>query len=109
MICAVIADYVLSKKVKSKRVQKHAEKTSGAILGSIFFIFCFPMLSMTFLDLYLFNDVFPYDILPTASSTVVEIWMMTIIPGAIMGMFGMMFASRKLNQISNNQITKSEI
>lgn len=109
MICAVIADYVLSKKIKSKRIQKHAEKISGALLGSMFFMFCFPMLSMTFLDLYLFNDVFPYDILPTASSTLVEIWVITIIPGAIIGMLGMIVASRKLNQISNNQIIKSEI
>jgi len=108
MICAVIADYVLNKMIKSKLIQKHGEKISGTILGSMFFIFCFPMLSMSFLDLYLFNDVFPYDILPTASSTVFEIWMMTLIPGAIMGMLGMMFASRKLNQISNNPIAKPE-
>jgi len=109
MISAIIADYMLSKKIKSKLIQKHGDKISGVILGSMFFMFCFPMLSMTFLDLYLFNDVFPYDILPTASSNVIEIWMMTIIPGAIMGMLGMMFASRKLKQISNNNITKSEI
>ena len=50
--------------------------------------------------MYVFNDVFPYDILPEASNTVFEIWMMTIIPGAIAGMLGMMFASRKLNQIT---------
>ena len=60
----------------------------------------FPMLSMTFLQVYVFNDVFPYDILPEASNTVFEIWMMTIIPGAIAGMLGMMLASRKLNQIT---------
>ena len=100
IISAIIADYLLNKKIKSKFIQKHNEKISGAILGSMFFMFSFPMLSMTFLQVYVFNDVFPYDILPEASNTVFEIWMMTIIPGAIAGMLGMMLASRKLNQIT---------
>lgn len=107
VIGAVIADCMLSKKIKSRMIQRHSEKFSGAILGSMFFMFCFPMLSMTFLDLYLFNDIFPYDVLPTASSTVSEIWMITVIPGAVSGMLGMMFASRKL-QISYNH-ANSEI
>jgi len=109
MISSIIADYILSKKVKSKLIQRHSEKISGIILGSMFFMFCFPMLSMTFLEFYLFNDVFPYDVLPTASSTVAEIWMMTAIPGAVSGMLGMMFASRKLCGISNDHTTKLEI
>ena len=106
VIGAVVADYVLSKKIKSGLIQRHSEKFSGAILGSMFFMFCFPMLSMTFLDLYLFNDVSPYDVLPTASGAVFEIWMITVIPGTVSGMLGMMFASRKM-QICNR--AKSEI
>ncbi len=110
MISAVLADYVLSKNAKSKIIQRHGEKISGAILGSMFFVFCFPMLSMTFLDIYLFNDVFPYDVLPTSSDTVFQSWMMTVIPGAIAGMLGMMFASKKLTRISNiNMTEKSKI
>jgi len=107
VIGAVIADWVLSKKIKSGMIQIHSEKLSGAILGSMFFMFCFPMLSMTFLDLYLFNDVSPYDVLPTASSAVFEIWMMTAVPGAVSGMLGMMFASRKMQIFCN--CAKSEI
>lgn len=99
MISAVIADYMISKRVKSKQIQRHGDKISGAILGSMFFMFCFPMLGMVFLDLFLFNDVFSYDVFPMSSDTVFRIWMMTIIPGAASGMFGMMFASRKLNHI----------
>ncbi len=109
MITAVIADYILSNKVKSKTLQRHSDKISGAILGSMFFMLCFPMLAMTFLELYLFNDVFSYDILPTASNTVYAIWAMTVIPGAISGMLGMMFASRKLNQIRSNTSTIEKI
>ena len=100
MISAIFADYLLYDKIKSKFIQKHHEKFAGAILGSMFFMFCFPMLSMTFVEFYVFNDVFPYDILPTASDMIFEIWMMTIIPGAIAGTLGMMLASRKLKQIS---------
>ena len=100
MISGVLADYVLTKKTKSNILQKHHEKISGAILGSMFFMFCFPMLSMTFLEVYLFNDVFPYDILPTSADTVAQIWAITIIPGSISGMLGMMVASRKLKRIS---------
>ena len=58
MISAIIADYILSTRIKSNLFQKHDSKISGLILGSMFFMFCFPMLAMTFLDLYLFNDVF---------------------------------------------------
>lgn len=94
VIGAVISDYTLS-----KSSFRHKEKISGAILGSVFFAFCFPMLSMTFLDVYLYNDVFAYDVLPTSSDTVFEIWMMTILPGAVGGMLGMIFASKKLESM----------
>jgi hypothetical protein len=106
IISAILADYVLNKNTKSNLIQRHGEKISGAILGSMFFVFCFPMLSMTFLDVYLFNGVFPYDVLPTSSDMVFQIWMMTVIPGAIAGMLGMMFASKKLTQISNINVVK---
>lgn len=99
-ITAVIADFVLNKKTTSKIIQRHRDKISGLVLGSMFFMFCFPMLSMTFLDVYLFNDVEPYDILPSSSETVLQIWMMTVIPGAISGMAGMIFSTKKLTKIS---------
>ena len=101
MISAVIADCLLYDKIKFEFIQKHHEKLAGAILGSMFFIFCFPMLSMTFMEFYVFNDVFPYDILPIASDTVFEIWMLTVIPGAVAGTLGMMLASRRLNKLSS--------
>ncbi|MCA9820562.1 MAG: hypothetical protein KC440_07470, partial [Nitrosarchaeum sp.] len=77
-------------------ITKHYAKLSGIMLGSMFFLFCFPMLSMSFLEFYVYNDVFPYDVLPSSPDTVFRIWLMTIVPGAISGMFGMMFASKKI-------------
>jgi len=98
IISAILADYILNKKIKSKFVQNHSVKISGAVLGSMFFMFCFPMLAMTFLDFYVFNDVFPYDVIHSSSNTIANIWLITIIPGAIFGMAGSMFAEKKFSQ-----------
>ena len=59
----IAADYMLTKNFKISFVQKHKEKIAGSILGSMFFMFCFPMLAMTFLEVYVFNDVFSYDLI----------------------------------------------
>jgi hypothetical protein len=97
MVSAILADYILNKKTKSKFLQNHSVKISGAILGSMFFIFCFPMLAMTFLEFYVFNDVFSYDVIHSSSNTIVNIWLITIIPGTISGMAGTMYAEKKLS------------
>jgi hypothetical protein len=97
MISAILADYILNKKTNSKFLQNHSVKISGAILGSMFFIMCFPMLAMTFLDFYVFNDVFSYDVIHSSSNTIANIWLMTIIPGAIFGMIGTIYAEKKLS------------
>jgi hypothetical protein len=97
MISTILADYILNKKIKSKFVQNHSVKISGAVLGSMFFMFCFPMLAMTFLDFYVFNDVFSYDVIHSSSNTIANIWLITIIPGAIFGMVGSMLAEKKFS------------
>ncbi len=97
IVSVILADYILNKKTKSKFLQNHSVKISGAILGSMFFMLCFPMLAMTFLEFYVFNDVFSYDVIHSSSGTIVNIWLITIIPGAISGMAGTMFAEKKLS------------
>ena len=97
MISAVFADLILNKKTKSKFIQKQSSKISGLILGSMFFMFCFPMLVMTFLEFYVFNDVFSYDVIPSSSTTIANIWLITTIPGAVSGMIGMILAQKKLS------------
>ena len=98
--CAIAADYMLTRNFENSFIRKHREKIAGSILGSMFFMFCFPMLAMTFLEVYVFNDVFSYDILHVASDSIFQIWMITAIPGAIGGTIGMMFASKKMPRIS---------
>ena len=100
---ATIADYMITKNFKNSFVQKHKEKIAGSIIGSMFFMFCFPMLAMTFLEVYVFNDVFSYDILHVASDSIFQIWMITAIPGAIAGMIGMIFASKKIPRVSKTE------
>ena len=99
MASAIFADYLLNRKLKSKFIQKHSAKISGAILGSMFFVFCFPMLAMTFLEFFVFNDVFSYDIIHSSSNTIANIWLLTIIPGAISGMVGATLAQKKLSKL----------
>ncbi|ABX12276.1 hypothetical protein [Nitrosopumilus maritimus] len=96
MISAIVADYIFNKKWKSKILQKHSGKIAGAILGSMFFAFSFPMLSMTFLEIYLHNDIFPYDVLPTSSDVVFKHWMMSVPGGIVSGIVGMILAPKIL-------------
>jgi len=71
----------------------------------MFFMLCFPMLAMTFLDFYVFNDIFSYDVIHSSSDTIANIWLMTIIPGIIFGMIGMMYAQKKLSRLIKNEKT----
>jgi hypothetical protein len=99
MISAILADYLLNNKTKSKFLQSHSNKISGSILGSMFFMFSFPMLAMTFLDFYVFNDVFSYDVIHSSSNTIANVWLMTIIPGIVFGMIGTIYAQKKLSHL----------
>lgn len=96
MISAIAADFVFNKKWSSKILQNHSGKIAGAILGSMFFVFSFPMLSMTFLEVYLHNDIFPYDVLPNSSDIVFKHWMISIPGGVISGIAGMIVAPKIL-------------
>ena len=96
MASIIAADYVFNKKHKSKVLSKHAGKIAGALIGSMFFVFGFPMLSMTFLEIFLYNGVFPYDILPTSGDAVFKHWMMSIPGGIVSGVVGMIVAPKIL-------------
>jgi len=94
MTSIIAADYVFNKKFKSKILSKYQGKIAGALIGSMFFVFGFPMLSMTFLEVFLYNGVFPYDVLPTSGDVVFGQWMMTIPGGIISGIIGMIVAPK---------------
>ena len=102
MACIIAADYIFNKKFESKSLTKHSVKIAGALIGSMFFAFGFPMLSMTFLEVIVYNGVFPYDVLPTSGDVVFNQWMMTIPGGIISGVVGMILAP-KILRFSLNQ------
>lgn len=101
LVATLGADYILYKN-NYKFIQKHKNNIAGAILGSVFFMFSFPMLGMTFLEIYVYNDVFPYDVLHTSTDLLTNIWVMSIVPGAIAGSLGIAFASKKLDRVVSN-------
>lgn len=101
LVATLGADYILYKNNNSF-IQRHKNKIAGSILGSVFFMFSFPMLGMTFLEIYVYNDVFPYDVLHTSTDLLADIWMMSMVPGAIAGSLGITFASRKLDKLVSN-------
>lgn len=98
LIFAIVSDFILSKNLRIEFFNKHSNKISGAVLGSMFFIFCFPMIAMTFLEFYVYNDVFSYDVIASSPDILSNIWIMTIIPGAIFGMLGSVFAQKKFSK-----------
>lgn len=98
-LSSIVADYILSKNSKIKFLTTHSNEISGAVLGSQFFIFCFPMIAMTFLEFYVYNDIFPYDLIPSSYDVLGNIWLITLLPGAVSGIIGSVFAQKKLFRI----------
>ncbi len=53
-----------------------------------------------YLRLYVADDINTFDILPVSELLVAEIWLLIMIPCAIVGMIGMMFTKNKLKLAS---------
>ena len=98
IVATITADYVINNKELFEFFKNRKNIISGAILGSMFFMFSFPMIAMTFLEFYVHNNVFSYDVIPFSSKTISHIWALTTVPGAICGMIGMIFADKKLSK-----------
>ncbi len=62
----------------------------------MFFMFSFPMLAMTFLEFYVYNDVLSYDVIHSSPVILWNVWLMTLVPGGVSGMIGTIFANKKL-------------
>ena len=93
MVFTIIADYIMT---RTKLPPEISEKISGALIGSMFFMYSFPMIAMSFLVFYVTDDVLAYDVIHTSESLVAEIWLKTMPLGAAMGILGTIIASKKL-------------
>jgi hypothetical protein len=68
----------------------------GALIGTTFYVFNFPMLPMTFAELLLMPNQSISDLLPSTHATLSQVVTMTAIPGAPAGVTGAIIASKKI-------------
>ena len=102
IIPAVLADLILNKSIiitRSKKKILKAERSviiSGAIIGSIFYIVGYPMLTMTFAEplSYTFHSM--NDILVNFVRTLPLVLVFTAAPGVAMGITGAIISVKKI-------------
>jgi hypothetical protein len=104
IIPVLVADLVLNSSViKSKIRSPTAEIISGMIVGSIFYVFNYPMLTWTFslplnMPLESINNI-----LPNFVNSMPTVLAITLVPGAIMGMIGAIISFRIINVPRSSQ------
>lgn len=92
IIASVIAEIIIKKRIR------HSEKISGTIIGSMFFVYCFPLVTMTFLLFELSPDVLAYDVLHLYPNLVFQYWGITMVPGAIFGLVGSLLIKKMIRE-----------
>ena len=104
IIPVIVADLVLNSSViKSKIRSPTAEIISGMIVGSIFYVLNYPMLTWTFslplnMPLESINNI-----LPNFINSIPTVLAITLVPGAIMGMIGAIISFRIINVPRSSQ------
>ncbi len=94
MIAAVIADGLVTKKI---RVKKFGETMSGILIGSVFLMYGMPLVGMAFIQFYVFHGVSGYSLLPEFAGTLAVILGILSIPGGIIGAVAVKVAKRKIS------------
>src|SRR5919107_1475223 len=100
----IVADLVLNSSIiKSKIRSPTAEIISGMIVGSIFYVFNYPMLTWTFslplnMPLESINNI-----LPNFVNSMPTVLAITLVPGAIMGIIGAIISFRIINVPRSSQ------
>src|SRR5918996_1061413 len=98
IIPVLVADLVLNSSIiKSKIRSPTPEIISGMIIGSLFYVFNYPMLTWTFslplnMPLESINNI-----LPNFVNSIPTVLAITLVPGAIMGMIGAIISFRIIN------------
>lgn len=98
IIPAVVSDLILNNPARSSQILKTevCAIISGAIIGSIFYIFGYPMLPITFAEplSYTFHSM--NDILVNFVKTLPSVLVFTIVPGMAMGVIGAFISIKKI-------------
>jgi hypothetical protein len=100
----IVADLVLNNAIiKSKTGSLRPEIISGMIIGSIFYVLNYPMLTWTFsLPLNMPLDSIN-NILPNFVNSMPTVLAITLVPGAIMGMIGAIISFKIINVPRSSQ------
>ena len=93
MIVAMIADAIMNDKIK---VKKFKEEISGGLIGAVFIINSMPLVGMSFIQFYVFNEVSGYSLLPDFSETLALVFGVMSIPSAITGIIAVKIAKKKI-------------
>ena len=104
IIPVIVADLVLNSPIIKPKIRSlKPEIISGMIIGSLFYVFNYPMLTWTFslplnMPLESINNILPNFVnsIPTALA-------ITLVPGAIMGMIGAIISFRIINVPRSSQ------
>jgi hypothetical protein len=101
---AIVADLVLNSSIiKSKITSLRPEIISGIIIGSIFYVLNYPMLTWTFslslnMPLQSINNI-----LPNFVNSMPTVLAITLVPGAVMGMIGAIISFKIINVPRSSQ------
>ncbi len=93
MITAIVADAVISNKIK---INKFKEEIVGGLVGGASMIYSMPLVGMVYIQFYVFSGVSGYSLLPEFSETLGMILGLTSISGAVIGIIAMKFARKKI-------------
>ncbi len=93
MLVAIVSDCLMNDKI---RLDKFGESIAGGLVGAVFLLYSMPLVGMAYIQFYVFSGVSGYSLLPEFFETLVMIMGMMSIPGAIVGIFVVRFAQKKI-------------
>jgi len=94
MIAAIVGDAIMNNKIKINRFK---EEIAGGLVGAVFIVNSMPLVGMSFIQFYVFNEVSGYSLLTEFSETL-AIWFGVLsIPGAITGIIAVKIAKKKIS------------
>ena len=75
---------------------KFRDSIAGGLVGAVFIVNSMPLVGMAFIQFYVFNEVSGYSLLPDFSDTLAMIFGVIGIPGAVIGIFAVKLAKKKI-------------
>jgi hypothetical protein len=93
MLVAMVFDCLMNDKI---RLGKFGEFVAGGLVGAVFLVYSMPLVGMAYIQFYVFSGISGYDLLPEFSETLMIVLGTMSVPGAIIGMFAVWLAQRKI-------------